>query len=176
MTHSRGMVVPDISSFHSWIVVVHVLGVLLFVLAHGVSAAVMLRVRDERDPATLRAMLDLSRRSMGAMLIGLALWFLAGILAGFSGNWWTSGRYWIWASLGIAVVIIGVMTPFGRLYFNRIRSAVGVDPDTGTYDPNFRVDPGAVEAAVASGQPGLVVAIGVIGLALLAWLMIAKPF
>ena len=40
---------PDISRFHSLIVLVHVVGVLLFVLAHGVSVAVLLRMRSERD-------------------------------------------------------------------------------------------------------------------------------
>jgi len=50
--------VPDLSQFHGLIVIVHVLGVLLFALAHGVSAAVLLRIRPERDPAALRTLLD----------------------------------------------------------------------------------------------------------------------
>ena len=37
------------------------------------------------------------------------------------------GTYWIWVSLVLAIVIIGLMTPMGRLYLNRIRAAVGVD-------------------------------------------------
>ena len=167
---------PDISGFHTLIVVAHVLGVLVFVLAHGVSVGVLLRVRSEREPHTLRTLLDLSRRSMGVMIAGFLLWFLAGILAGFSGNWWTSGRYWIWVSLVIAIVVTGVMTPFGRIYFNRIRTALGVNPDTGIFDPTYQVDPAAVDAAVRSGQPVLLAVVGVVGLGVIAWLMIAKPF
>ena len=47
---------PDISFLHGPIVLAHVIGVLLFVLAHGVSAAVLLRVPNERDPAALRTL------------------------------------------------------------------------------------------------------------------------
>jgi len=169
-------VVPDISGLHGPIVLIHVLGVLLFVLAHGVSVAVLLRMRTERDPTALRTLLDLSRRSLVWASIGLIIWFLGGIAAGFSGNWWTSGRYWIWASLVIAVVITGLMTPMGRLYLNRVRAAVGIDPQTGLYSAETQVDPVAVEAAVASGQPALIAGIGLVGLVALLWLMMAKPF
>jgi hypothetical protein len=119
----------DISRFHGLIVSIHVIGVILFVVAHAVSAVVVLLVRRERDPVKLRRFLTLSRQSLLVTFIGLAAWFLGGILAGFSGNWWTSGRYWIWASLVLAVVLIGLMTPMGRIYLNRVREAVGIDPD-----------------------------------------------
>jgi hypothetical protein len=168
--------VPDISGLHGPIVLIHVLGVLLFVLAHGVSVAVLLRVRTERDPASLRTLLDLSRRSLVWAAVGLIVWFLGGILAGFSGNWWTSGRYWIWVSLVVAVVITGLMTPMGRIYFNRVRTAVGVDPQTGAYDANAQADAASIDAALASGQPGVVAGIGIVGLVVLLWLMMAKPF
>jgi hypothetical protein len=168
--------VPDISGLHGPIVLIHVLGVLLFVLAHGVSVAVLLRMRTERDPAALRTLLDLSRRSLIWAGVGLVIWFLGGIMAGFSGNWWTSGRYWIWVSLVIAVVITGLMTPMGRIYLNRVRTALGVDPRTGMYNPETQVDGAAVEAALASGQPGLVAGIGIVGLVVLLWLMMARPF
>jgi hypothetical protein len=166
----------DISQYHGLIVLIHVVGVLIFVLAHGVSVGVLLRLRSERDPAALRTLLDLSRRSLTVAGIGFLIWFLGGILAGFSGNWWTTGRLWIWASLVIAIVITGLMTPMGRFYLNRVRTALGVDPKTGVYDPAVHVDSAAVEAAIASGQPALVAGIGILGLLVLLWLMMAKPF
>lgn len=109
-------------------------------------------------------------------LIGLAGWFLGGILAGFSGNWWTTCRYWIWASMVLAVFLIAIMTPMGRIYLNRVRQAVGIDPKTGAIDSSKQVEPAAVEAAVASGQPVLLAVLGIGGLAILFWLMVAKPF
>lgn len=166
----------DISRFHGLIVTVHVLGVVLFLLAHGVSVAVLLRLRQERDPHALRALLDLSRRSVNVMSIGFLVWFIGGIVAGFSGNWWTTGTWWIWVSLAIAVVVTAVMTPMGRFYLNRVRSALGIDEKTGAWNPSAEVDPVALEAALGSGRPGLLAAIGGGGLAILTWLMIAKPF
>lgn len=166
----------DISPFHSLIVSIHVIGVIVFVVAHAVSAVVVLMVWRERNVGTLRRLLTLSHQSLLVAFVGLAAWFLGGILAGFSGNWWTSGRYWIWAALVLAVMLIGLMTPMGRIYLNRVREAVGIDPNTGAVDASKQVDPAAVEAAVASGQPVLLAVLGIGGLAILYWLMVAKPF
>jgi hypothetical protein len=170
----------SVSNLHTWIVFVHVAGVIVFLIAHGVSVGVVLRLRSERDPAAVRTLVDLSRGSMIVMSVGGLVWLVAGIVAGFTGNnglgFWTTGKYWIWASLVLAIVIIGLMTPMGRLYLNRVRAAVGVDPKTGAATPGFQVDPAALEAAVRSGQPTLLAAIGVGGLLILLWLMIFQPF
>jgi hypothetical protein len=168
--------VPDISGFHGVIVQAHIVGVLLFVVAHAVSAFVLLRLISERNPEKVRRLLTLSSKSLLVAGIGFLIWFICGVTAGFSGNWWTSGRYWIWASLAIAIIVTGVMTPMGRIYLNRIREAVGIDPKTGKVNASAPVDVAAVDAAVATGQPAILAAIGIGGLVLLFWLMIAKPF
>lgn len=168
------------SDLHTWIVFLHVAGVVIFLVAHGVSVGVVLRLRAERDPVAVRTLLGLSRSSLIMAGVGAAIWLVAGIVAGFTGNggagWWTTGRYWIWVSLVLAIVIIGLMTPMGRIYLNRIRMAVGVDPKTGAVAPGFQVDPQALDAAVSSGQPTALAVIGVGGLLALLWLMIFKPF
>jgi len=169
-----------VTDLHTWIVFIHVAGVLIFLLGHGVSAAVALRLRAEREPAAVRTLVDLSRRSMTVMSIGGLMWLVAGIVAGFTGRagagWWTSGTYWIWVSLALAIAIIIVMTPWGRLYLNRVRAAVGVDVKTGAVDPAYQVDPAALDAAIASGKPELLAAIGVGGILVILWLMVFKPF
>jgi len=169
-----------VSDLHTWIVFIHVAGVLGFLVAHGVSAGVVLRLRTERDPAAVRTLLDLSRRSVLVMSVAILVWLIAGIAAGFTGNggagWWTTGRYWIWVSLALAIAIFGVMTPMGRLYLNKVRAAVGVDLKTGAVDPSYQVDPQALEAAIASGRPMLLATIGVGGVIVLAWLMMFRPF
>ena len=168
------------TDLHYWIVFIHVAGVLIFLLGHGVSAAVVLRIRREREPAAVRTLVDLSRRSMMVMSVGGLMWLVAGIIAGFTGNggagWWTTGTYWIWISLGLAIAIIIVMTPWGRLYLNRIRAAVGVDIKSGAVDPTYQVNPAALDAAIASGKPELLAAIGLGGLLIILWLMVFKPF
>jgi len=165
-----------VTDLHTWIVFIHVAGVLGFLIAHGVSAAVALRLRSERDPGAVRTLVDMSRRSMAAMGIGALVWLVAGIVAGFTGNYWTSGTYWIWASLLLAIVIIGVMTPWGRLWLNKVRAAVGVDIKSGALDPSFQVDAATLDAAIMSGKPQLLATIGFGGFLVILWLMIFKPF
>lgn len=167
---------PDLAPFHGLIVFAHIIGVFLFLLAHGVSAGVILKIRTERDPAALRTLLSFSSWSMNVMGIGFLVWFIAGVLAGFSGNYWTTGSYWIWASLGISLLIVIVMTPLGRFHLNRVREAVGIDSKTGAVDAAAPVDDAALAAALASGRPLLLLAIGLVGVVVLAWLMMFKPF
>ena len=50
---------------YPWIVFVHAACMLLFFIAHGTSMAVAFRVKRENDPNRLRALLDLSRASLG---------------------------------------------------------------------------------------------------------------
>ena len=66
---------PDIAPCHPWFVFAHVLGIFGFLIFHGVSVGVLFRIRNERDPHALRALLDLSRRSFGGMGIGFLVFF-----------------------------------------------------------------------------------------------------
>jgi hypothetical protein len=168
---------PDLAPFHREIVFVHIIGVFVFLLAHGVSAGVLLRLRFERNPHAVRTLVDLSARSIGVMGIGATMWFFGGILAGFSGNFWTGGQLWIWASLIIAIAVIALMTPMGKFYLNRVRAAVGVDPkgkpgQVVAVEP----DPAELDAAIASGRPLLLAIIGIATVVVLTWLMMYKPF
>ena len=168
---------PDLSWTHPYVLYLHVLGVFAFLLGHGVSAMVVWRIRSERDPATLRTLLNFSTRSMNLMGIGAAVWLFSGIYLGFSGNYWTYGKYWLWASLAIAVVVIGLMTPLGRLYLNRVRVALGQDPTGKTTPPiPAEVDAAALEVAINSGRPMTLLVLGFGALAVLAWLMMFHPF
>ncbi len=54
----------------------------LFMLAHGASAAVVFRLRRERDPDTVRVLLDLSKMTMPAAYLALLLLIVAGVWAG----------------------------------------------------------------------------------------------
>ena len=155
---------PDLAPFHREFVFLHLLGIFAFLLAHGVSAGVLFRLRREPDPHSLRAMLKLSESALLVMTVAGLVILLSGILAGFSGNYWTTGRYWLWASLVIFVGIGVLMTPFARNPLNRLRDAV----DAG--------DAAAIDAARTGTRPMLVAGIGFGGIALLTWLMMYKPF
>ena len=66
--------------------------------------------------------------------------------------------------------------PLGRFYLNRIREAVGVDLRSGAVDPAFNFEPDRLEAAIGTGRPVLLTAIGVGSVVVLTWLMVFKPF
>jgi len=161
---------------YNWVVLLHVLSALGFMLAHGASAAVMFQVRAEREPARLRALLDLTEGTGRWMAITLLLVVVFGIVAGFMGGWWRFG--WIWVSLALLVALNFQMTFMGRFYFDRVRRALGIASPA---DVKAKVQPPALPpdelaAVIAAGRPGLVAALGLAGLAVITWLMILKPF
>src|SRR5574340_1063190 len=91
------------SVMYMWVVFAHILGVFGFLLAHGSAAAVTFRLRKERNIERIRALLDLSRSVAIIARVSLLIVLLAGIALGFIGHWW--GRGWIWASLGVFVLM-----------------------------------------------------------------------
>jgi hypothetical protein len=109
---------------YAFVVFLHMMSVLGFLLAHGASAAVMFRMKAEREPARIGALLDLSQTVGGAMAVTALALFLTGLALGFMGSWW--GRGWIWASLLLFLAISVVMSWQGRLYFERLRRAVAM--------------------------------------------------
>jgi formate hydrogenlyase subunit 3/multisubunit Na+/H+ antiporter MnhD subunit len=158
-------------------VFVHLLGVFGFLLAHGVSAAVALSLRRERDPERIRALLDLSSWSLAAFYVSVLLLLGGGITAGFLGHWWGEG--WIWAALAVLIVMMGSMYWLASPFYKRLRQSVGAQ----TYDQRRKgIEPGPAVAAeeleplLRSSRPLLIVVVGVVGLLVILWLMVLKPF
>src|SRR5258708_32817403 len=54
--------------------------------------------------------------------VSLLVLLAAGITAGFMGNWW--GQGWIWAALGLFILISVTMTLLGSRPFKRLRQFV----------------------------------------------------
>jgi hypothetical protein len=160
--------VPDLAPFHREIVFVHLLGIFAFLLAHGISAGVIFMVRRERDPAALRALLSLSRQALNVMFAGALVLLVTGILAGFSGNYWATGRLWLWASLAVFVGVFLLMTPLARSPLDKVREALG--------DGEAAIDAAGLEGAAASARPMAVAGLGLAAVVVLTWLMMYKPF
>lgn len=162
-------------------VYVHLLGVFGFLLAYGVSAAVALTLRRERDPQRIRALLELSNFTMNGFYASTAVLLAGGITAGFLGHWW--GQGWIWAALGALVVMMGAMYVLASTHYARVRAAVGL-PAAGRRQRRADAEaPGVAPAPTAelepllrSSRPLLILAVGVGGLLVILWLMVYKPF
>ena len=161
---------------YPWIVFLHVIAVFGFLLAHGASASVAFRVRSERNLDRLHALLELSGASQGVMYASLGLLLLTGIIAGFMGNWWSRG--WIWLSLGLLIAIMVAMYALGSNYYGKVRKATGLEFMDGMkpHPPMEPVGAEEIDALLASGRPMLIAVIGFGGIAVIAWLMMFKPF
>jgi len=171
-----------VHSAYQWVVFTHVLAVFGFLIAHGASAAVIFRLRRERDLASIRVLLDLSRRANGVANACLLLLIAAGVAAGFIGGWW--GRYWIWVALGVLILLTVAMFAVGSGPLTRVRQLV--DPEEAVRmnrratQARQSVAGVSVEEEVAkllaAMRPVLVTLIGAGGLAIILWLMMFKPF
>jgi hypothetical protein len=162
--------------WHPWLMFLHVGGLIVFVLGHGVSVMVAFRLRSERDPARIAALLGLSGGSVTLAYAGLLLLLGSGITAGFSGGLW--GHLWIWISIVLLVLVMGAMYPLGSAHYNKVRHAVGMK---GSQDRPGTAAPAAASAAeldalLSGPQPWLLTVIGGGGLLVILWLMLMHPF
>jgi hypothetical protein len=162
-------------NWQPWIVFAHVLGAFTFVMAHGVSMFVALRVRSERDPARVTTLLDLSKSAVAIAAFAVLFLLITGVAAGFIGDWW--GQRWIWASIGILVLLWGYMSFRGTRYLDNVRHAVG---SVGVYDKKGTepppADPAAAATLLASARAMELATVGGIGLVAILYLMVFKPF
>jgi len=159
-----------------WLVLVHVIGAFGFILAHGVSAHVAIRLRGEREPTRIAALLDLSSYSLTMLYVSLLVLLAGGIAAGFAGGHW--GRLWIWTAIGILVLLLGAMYALASPYYGQLRRAVGMKAygDPKDAPPPEPLSAAEIAAHLQSTRPYLLSWIGGVGLVLIIGLMVLKPF
>jgi cytochrome bd-type quinol oxidase subunit 2 len=158
---------------YPYIVLVHVLGAFGFALAHGTNALVAFRVRREREPHRITALLDLSSWSLGLTYGSLLVLVGAGVTSGIIGGWF--GQVWIWAAIGVLVAVTVAMLAYAAPYYQRVREALGqVGRSRGPApEPASAAE---LAAILDSRRPEGIAVIGGVGLALILWLMVLKPF
>lgn len=154
---------------YQWWFFVHLLGVFGFLLSHGISAGVALKLRKERDPAKIDALLQLSSWSVSWLWPSIGVLLLGGVVAGFLGSWWSFA--WIWASLGILVFMIVEMTVVASPYYRRVRTIVSAMAGGSEAVTAEQLD------EVLRATPALLNAIlGFSAIGGILYLMIFKPF
>jgi hypothetical protein len=161
---------------YPWVVIGHVFLVIVSFGAHGTSAFAMFRARRETDRQRLAAVLDLSEASLGIAGVGLLLAIALGIVAAAMGGYF--GRLWPWASIGAVIVVFGVMTPLGANPMRDVRRVLGLR-SRGDKPGDAPRSPGSdaeLQQAQARLRPEVLGTVGVVALAILVWLMEAKPF
>lgn len=159
---------------YSYIVLLHVIGAFTFALAHGVSVAVGLRLRGLQSREQVAGLLELSGLAIGGLYVGLLLLLIGGIWAGFAGDHW--GRLWIWLAIGVLVVVVGAMYAIATPFYGRMRAAAGVLTDPKQLARYGEIGPDELARMSASSRPIWLAVIGGVGLLVILWLMVVKPF
>lgn len=154
--------------WYPWIVLIHVVGAFGFVFAHGASAFAAFRMRSDRRPETVSAMLSLSSLSLMVMYPSLLLLLVGGIWAAFAAGLW--GELWIWLSIGVLFAVGIAMYLVGTRFYMRVRQSVGVGPAGSS-----PLEADELALLLEQRQPQLLAAIGGIGLVVILWLMVVKP-
>jgi len=163
-------------SLYNWVVFAHVAGAFAFVLAHGVSAGVALRLRGERELPRIQALLDLSNVATQGTYVGLVILLIGGITAAFMAGLW--GRGWIWAALALLVALIAFMYARASRYYGEVRRAAGLGyyiPGKGGGGP-VAANTAELARLLGSSRATELTAVGAIGLLAIVWLMVMKPF
>jgi hypothetical protein len=158
---------------YPYLILVHVLAAFAFALAHGGTALVAFRVRREREPQRIAALLDLSNWSLALTYWSMLVLVAAGVAAGIIGGWF--GRAWVWAAIGVLVAVTVAMLAYAAPYYQCIRQAVGQAGRRGGPAPE-PVSAADLAALLDSRRPEGIAVVGGVGLALILWLMVLKPF
>jgi Na+/melibiose symporter-like transporter len=159
---------------YAWWVYLHIVGAFAFVFGHGASGLAAFRIRATRDPAQIRTLLDLSSMALGLTYVGLLLLLIGGIAAGIAGEHFSRG--WIWAAVVLLVLIIVAMYAMATPFYGQLRVAAGVRAKDPKVDPNPVVSQPDIDALAGSNRPLVLLVIGGIGILLILWLMVLKPF
>jgi hypothetical protein len=150
-------------------VLLHILGVVAFVAAHGVSMATLYRIRNlDLDRTRIQEAIAFSGTTTIPMYVSLAVLMVAGFVAGFQGKWLDD--WWIWIAVVVLLATSGLMMAVASPYFRRITDACQMRPSGVP-----RTSDEELNALLRGPTTAIVSTIGWIGLAVIVWLMIFKP-
>lgn len=157
---------------YAWVVYLHVAVIFVFLIQHAVEIFVTYKLREQDEPdgigTTYFFMLNNNTRNLR---ITYSLIIVTGAIAGFISPWWKQG--WMWVALGIMILIWIVMRRVGSNYLN------AVDAITERAIQN-KDEPSALEKfrndLKARSEPEIMTITAVIGISIILWLMMFKPF
>ena len=149
-------------SLYVWLKFFHLLGLGVFLFGHGISAGASLLVRSRPVDAVTGTLLGASARANAIAYPGLLVLLVTGVWMGFAGSWWHAG--WIWAAIGVLVATLVVM---GALSVPYHRTREALDKKESASD---------VEMRLKAARPVVLAASGSVGLVILFFLMVFKPF
>lgn len=166
-------------NLYTWSVWLHVVFAFIFFFAHGTSMAIAFLLPREKDPARMKAILDITGITIAPLGISLLGILLTSLYMGFAAGWVRTG--WWGLSFLLFLVSIFWMEWYSRKYYSPIRKALGNFYMTGFSTPNPAmegkvIDMEEVETLIQKTNPRLLMWVGFLVVAALVWLMRFKPF
>jgi amino acid transporter len=152
-----------------WWLLLHLVGVFVFLLSHGVSVTVAFRIRKERDRVKIKDLISLSGSSVRLMYVSLVLLLAGAFAMTFQLHLW--GAAWIRISLGLLIVTIIFMIGMASPYYKRISEAVELRPSGVP-----RKSDEELEVILKSPVPMIVAGVGFFSLFVILYMMVfQKP-
>ena len=158
---------------YNWLVFLHIFFAFLFMLAHGAHAAAMLKFRSEPDPDRSLTFFNIVPDIKYVRYLTVAMGLL-GLAAAFITDWWKQG--WVWASLAVFLIISWVMYQYGAGYYILISGVAERLIEAKKTNVNLPFAQKEYDYARNAPHPMIVSVVGIVGLAIILWLMRFKPF
>jgi len=148
-----------LTNLYVWLKFFHLFGLAAFLFAHGISGGASLLLRSSVSPDT-RKLLHFSQRSSFISNPALLVIIITGIWMTFQANLW--GRVWIWAGIVVLVAVLAAMGFISRPYYMAREAAKESDD--------------VLAQRLSRARPIPALWIGAVGLVVLIFLMVFKPF
>jgi len=148
----------------NWWKFLHLFGLVGFLACHGVSMFVLYRIRNvDLDRSRITDLISFSGLTTMLVLV------VGGVGAGLTIH--AFGQLWLWVSIGILVLTVGLMTSVAAPYFKRITAACEVRPSGVP-----RKSDEELQGILSGPTTTLITAVGSIGLVSILYLMLFKPW
>ena len=154
---------------YAWILWLHIASGLGFMAIHGASMVVPYVIRRETDRKRIESLMSFSAKTVVPMYISLLAVIGTGLWLGFVLPGWMT-QAWYWASLGLLLLITMLMFFVARPFGRKVLAACEMRP-TGVP----RHSDAELRQILGSQRTNVITAMGVIGIALILWMMVFKP-
>jgi hypothetical protein len=157
---------------YTWVVYLHVTAVFIFLIQHAADILVTFKLRQQTEPegiyATYSFMLNNNVRNLRITYLVI---IVTGAIAGVITPWWRQG--WMWTALGVMILIWIIMKRMAPIY---LTAADNIAEEA----MKNKADPTAIEKfkndLKARREPEIMAITSGIGLLIILWLMMFKPF
>ena len=157
---------------YTWVVYLHVTAVFVFLIQHAADILVTFKLRQQTEPegiyATYSFMLNNNVRNLRITYLVI---IVTGAIAGVITPWWRQG--WMWTALGVMILIWIVMKRMAPIYLTAVDNIAEEAMKN-------KADPTAIEKfkndLKARREPEIMAITSGIGLLIILWLMMFKPF